>query len=426
MILGYSLRRTHGFLKTNHLIYITLSLLLFFSIHIKQVKFKITYKHLSIIGLIFSFFISINADLFYPQNKIGLYFIQASGALYFLYFLNEIFEKFKLSTKTFFFFIFLFFLMQLTTLFTSPSPVTDVFSVAQDGADFLLKGINPYTQDYRDVFNGRYGYVAGYVYWPGILLSLSPFRWLFGDVRYFYIFSNLFTIFLLLKLSHQLNLPKKFARSLTLIWTVFPVTFFVLEQTWTESLIIFQISLLIYSLVNKRLFFAALSLGYICATKQYNCFLALLVLSYIYKTYELKDFLKFTLVSFLTTLIFFMPFLIWDYQGFIKTTFLDILKYEPRGDSLSWYSWAYHYYNIKLPSLITLIAYFIPTFYGIYRVIKSKTHYLRELSFSLIFSYSFVFLLGKQAFCNYYYLLAFLTLLYIIIFIEPTQNQDLK
>ncbi|WP_157868218.1 hypothetical protein [Halobacteriovorax marinus] len=302
----------------------------------------------------------------------------------------------------------------ILTIVSSSNPITDVFVVTMEGADFLKQGLNPYIQSYTDIFKGRYGYVAGYVYWPGVLLSLSPFKWIFGDVRYSYIFFQLLTLLILYRLSLKLGYSRLQAKSFPLLWSLFPVTFFVLEQTWTENLIILQLCILFFFLNLKKFSYAAIALGLLCATKQYNIFLAILSFFYVYKNSSLLGAAKYTLIAITSSLLVFLPFLIWDYDSFLQTTLLDVLKYQPRGDSLSWYSWLFFHYKVKIPGYLTGIIYFTPTVLGAIYLMKKAHSSITDLLFFIVINYCIVFLFGKQAFCNYYYLIAFMILLYSI------------
>src|SRR5262245_35720664 len=50
------------------------------------------------------------------------------------------------------------FAARVLTPIASPSPLIDVFTISTDGADHLLHGRNPYSQEYRDLYHGVYAY----------------------------------------------------------------------------------------------------------------------------------------------------------------------------------------------------------------------------------------------------------------------------
>ncbi|OUR98780.1 hypothetical protein A9Q84_05040 [Halobacteriovorax marinus] len=426
LLLGYSLRRTHGFIKTSHLIYISLGLMLLVLHHFKNQELKISEKFLAIIYAIFSFMLTMKPDLFYAESVNGIYLLQLISGLNFIYSLILVFKSLKgydLKSSLRFapIFIGLFVIAHALVPLISPNPGIDVFTVTQEGADYLLKGVNPYASKFSDIFGGRYGYVAGYVYWPGILLTLSPFKWIFGDVRFFYILAQIITLFGISKLARSKGVNRSIERFMQLIWLSFPVTFFVLEQTWTENLIIVELTLLFLFLQKRNFPFAAITLGVLCATKQYNIFLAILVYAYIFKVLDLRELVKFFIVSVLSALVLFAPFILWDHQAFIQTTLTDILSYEPRRDALSWAAWIFHHQAVKIPTLVSLVIYLTPTIFGCYRILKTKSCELRELILWLVVSYGAIFLFGKQAFCNYYYLIAFLVLIYSLLSIKSNK-----
>ncbi|WP_127717876.1 hypothetical protein [Halobacteriovorax sp. HLS] len=425
LLLGYSLRRTHGFIKTNHLIYISLGLLFFIIHHFRNKQLKLSSVYLSVIYVVFSALLTISPDLFYPKVESITYFIRVISflniinALSFFFKKSRVAELFNKISPIIFSSNLLCYLLVITA---SPNPLIDVYTVTQEGADFLLNGINPYSSQYSDIFNGRYGYVAGYVYWPGILLTLSPFKWVLSDVRYFYVVSYILTLIAFNKLMLGEKIKQETRKIFLLLWMSFPVVYFVLEQTWTENLIIAQLSTLLLLLQRRRFYFAAIVLGFLCATKQYNLFLAILTCAYAFTHLRIKTFFTFLLICALSAIIIFTPFLIWNHHDFIQVTLVDLLRYEPRADSLSWASWLFHHYQIRIPSLISMSIYLLPTLIGSYFIVLKKKNDLRELIFWLITTYFCVFLFGKQAFCNYYYLISFLLITYTSLSLRVKDN----
>jgi len=431
LIMGHALNRSHGFLKFNHLCFITISLILYCIFYLKQPrKINLNYsKILSLIWLIFSIFLVLSPGLIYPQNipqllvlKIILLIICAFAALTnYSYFIRPI--KFVINNFSIIFFvsIFLYIITYILVLFITKHPTIDVFTVTSIGADNLLNGLNPYTQNYPDILEGRYGYVAGYVYWPVILYVLTITKFIFHDVRAAYIICALITIFLLEKIGKQFNVAPTKRQLIILCWQSFPVTLFVLEQSWTEYLIIVETITIIFFLINKKIFISGIILGIMAATKQYNIFLILFLLIYIYKIYSLKQTITIIATALTTFILLISPFFILDYKTFLNRTIFDMLAYNLRVDALSWPAYVNHFYGIVPTGIFYATIYSLCLLLFVTRCLRQKQMSLFHLCSTIFCVYLVVFLFGKQAFCNYYYLSAFYLLL-IILF----QNSDSK
>lgn len=417
ILMGYSLHRTNGFLKLNHLIFLSTFSILFYLREFKNISFTIPKDKmnlmLNISWSIFSLIMVLNHHLVYAKSDSLLLILRILIGCNFLlsiaFLTSRLLKKFELPQKALYFGISMLGLGFILVPLISPTPLIDVYEVIWRGAQFLIEGKSPYSQTYPDLFNGRYGYVAGFVYWPTILLTAVPFQLVNLDVRYADVLGILTLIFFLWKYLGDINFKGEGRLLLILTWLSFPVGFFVLEQAWTENILLPFIMMLIYYSNRKNILMTGVSLGLIFATKQYTIFFGLILGLSVLKDWGLKNSLKMTFVSILTALLFFLPWIFIDGEAFIKESFTELLSYKVRHDSLSWTSYLFRFYDWTMPGSLTAALYL-----GLPAILIFKRWKTPISIISLFFiQYMVVFMFGKQAFCNYYYLMAFLLILMI-------------
>jgi hypothetical protein len=422
ILFGQTLRRSHGHLRFNHLIFLSSGTLLFIWFHFRNrfsdlLTFKRINHGLQFAYILFSYFLVEKNELIYAENNLASKLIKVLLIINFILSLLPLFKsKFqilaKISSKINILSFITILLSYILVISASPNPHIDVFTVGSHGADFLLSGKNPYIQSYPDLYNGAYGYVAGYVYWPVILYTLTIGKFLFSDIRYAYIVL-LFIQFLILQKYTSNKSPYAY-----LSWLAFPVGLFVLEQTWTEQIIITQFLAIIYSLKKEKFLLASILVGVMCATKQYAIFMAIMSFFYILKNTSFVRSIKLSTVVILTFFILTGPFLLLDYHQFIKVTVTDILSYSTRDDALSWSAYFLKFYNYEIPSLVRSLLPVLTMLLSIFYILKGKFKDLNSFVFTNIIIYLAVFLFGKQAFCNYYYLISFMLVVYILTLLD--------
>jgi len=294
----------------------------------------------------------------------------------------------------------------------SPAPFIDVFIIMTEGADQLLNGINPYKQLYADIYEGQYQYTPRYIYWPVVAYSLTLFRLITGDVRYAYVFSLLLTsIGAMIFIYREVKRPIMWM--IVVCWLCFPVGLLVLEQTWVETLLLPAGLGLAVCLYFKRFIGAAIFLGVLCATKQFLLFFALSTFIYIWRHYGWRSFLRVILICSLTTILIDLPFLIMDTDAFLKRTVFEVANYEIRTDSFSWISVFARYLKVFTNWYWAVGVFTVSFLASVIWLYLCRKPLLSQLLGSNVFVYSCVFIFGKQAFCNYYYYLAFLVWLTI-------------
>lgn len=287
----------------------------------------------------------------------------------------------------------------------SPHPHIDVFTIATDGADWLLQGHNPYAREYEDVYQGQYGYRAIYLYWPMTLLLQTVSRALTGDVRFAFVATE--ALLLVLLYSWLPGHPMR--RYLwILMWLTFPPQLNVLERAWIEPFMVFFWMLAIWLTQRGRPLAAGVALGCLCAVKQTAIFLPLLLLPHFYARFGQRRTLQAmgaTVLSFLAVLL---PFALADWSWFYGSTIQALAQLPPRADSLNVQAYLMHagLPTLSGPGYLLLL---LATLAGLLYWIRRQPTMQRSLAAAFCF-YAILFLFGKQAFLNYYVFLAFLLL----------------
>ncbi|MGZ6143940.1 MAG: hypothetical protein ACXWLM_11420, partial [Myxococcales bacterium] len=135
-------------------------------------------------------------------------------------------------------------MMGIAVLRASPKPWIDVWYLQQGAADALRQGYDPYSVAYPNIYgrmanisyppellvNGR---LQSFCYPPLVVLVDLPARLLFGDIRYASLGLMIFAAWAIARLVKG---PEGELAALFVLFS--PRTFFVLEQSWIESLVL--------------------------------------------------------------------------------------------------------------------------------------------------------------------------------------------
>jgi len=170
-----------------------------------------------------------------------------------------------------------------TILYVSPRPFIDVFVFQQEGAAALLRGLNPYQLGFRDLYAAsgetlrwygpgivHDGRVWAYPYPPLTLLFEAPFLKILGDVRWANVVALAVAAWAIARI-HGGVLGEVAA-----VFLLFQArTFFVLEQAWTEPLVLaaFAASLWLALREPRRVphwLALGLALGLLLCSNQYS------------------------------------------------------------------------------------------------------------------------------------------------------------
>ena len=144
---------------------------------------------------------------------------------------------------------------------TAPSPGIDVWLLLQQSSSGLLHGANMYHQHWLGTPAGELTDV--YPYLHGTTLLLAPFKWLLGDVRYGTAVASLLAAYLVWRLAPRA--PAALAGLIVLM----PHWAFLVDQSWTEPLLVAELAACILALRAGRTGWATAALAAALVTKQF-------------------------------------------------------------------------------------------------------------------------------------------------------------
>lgn len=311
---------------------------------------------------------------------------------------------------------------RLLTLFVSPNPYIDVFILTTHASDTLLSGLNPYTQTYVDLYRGGYDYAPGLNYWPAYYFWSAPFR-LLGDIRAGSIAADVITTVLLLQIMAKTGVDESLRCLVVLSWLSFPVSLFVLEQAWIEPVIVMLVTGLLWCGLTKRWVAAGILLGILSGMKQHMLLLSVLTLYCLYQHRTRREFYKVLGWASATFTVTVAPFLLASGQAFIQQTIVTYLQREMRLDSLSPTAYLANAHGLVANNQFLITIYATALLVSLMLILRAKPAAWYHWPAALFVSYGVLFLAGKQAFCNYYYLLAFIALVASFISLPPSASE---
>jgi len=149
----------------------------------------------------------------------------------------------------------------ITMVQASPRPDIDVWDMLQATARGLVHGFNMYLQRWSAPPGEDTRY---YSYLPGTTVILTPFWALFGDVRY----GCIAALGAAALLTSRLQATRTAAVAGCLMVLV-PLTTYAIELSWTEPILLVEITAMIFLVMRGRPNWAALCFAAALVTKQY-------------------------------------------------------------------------------------------------------------------------------------------------------------
>lgn len=296
------------------------------------------------------------------------------------------------------------FLLGVWMLRHSPSPVIDVFVFQRDASIALGSGQGPYGMTFPDIYgnspfygpgmsvNGRLQF--GFPYPPLSLLLVAPAQWLAGDPRY----AQLVAIELAALLMAFARPGRAGALAAALFLTT-PRILFVLEQAWTEPLIVLGVA---------ATAFAALrfprarpwTMGAFLALKQY--LVLALPAALLLERWPLRGrpWLASWSRAAAVVAATLLPFVVWEPVGFFHSV-VTLQLYQPfRREALSYLAWWAAQGGGQIGAWVSLIAAALAAALALWRAPRNAAGFAAGLALTLLAFFAF----NKQAFCNYYFL----------------------
>jgi hypothetical protein len=277
-----------------------------------------------------------------------------------------------------------------------PAPRIDVFMFHQEASKALYSGANPYEIRPPDMYgeeesrrlygpgisvNGRL--TLAYPYPPMSLLLTSLGYLVAGDCRYAHLAAICLAALLL-----AYARPGRLGFLGALLFLFTPRVFFVLEQSWSEPVVIFLLALTVFC---RHRFPAAAPwvTGLTLSVKQYMVFTAPALLR------KWRDVPKAAIAA----VIFTAPLALWNLTEFLKSTVVYQFRQPTRLDALSFMAQLGRF-DIHLPGWVP----FVLTAAAIIFVVRRAPDTTSAMSSATAIILIVFFVFNKNAFCNYYYL----------------------
>lgn len=338
--------------------------------------------------------------LLYQQNpalaRVSIIFLFLELLIYIYYFLA------KAISGRFLFRIFIFagLVLRIFVLIQSPQPMIDVFDFLKYGASDFMSGINPYSAVYSRMY---VGVVPNYyTYFPGtLILTLMPSVF-FGDPRWAMLIAEIGSAILVRFLRRD-----ETGLIISLILITNPMTYFILEQSYTESLLLFFMMLFLVFIKRRNFFSLGIVLGILLALKQYMVVMVPLFFFLEKGLWRIREY-------FIPLLVFFLlvgPFLIWNFGAFVNDAIIFHFSGPSRLDGLTFYSFLNDVFEWQIPTIFGFVVVGVGSF--IFFLNRSVLTAYQFFLYGALFLFS-VFIFGKQAFANYYYLVSQMLLLYLL------------
>lgn len=287
-----------------------------------------------------------------------------------------------------------------------PAPPIDVYDFHQRAATQLISGVNPYSVNLGTLT--YFSKPSGYQYPPGNLYPVGLAVWLGGDVRYGQALLMVVTA-VLLWLTARRRLGDRSAEMLSLLFLYHPRGIFVLDHSFTETILIAPLALFVFLLVYRRLtWLAALVFGFFVSLKPYLVFLPLPWLMI-----ERRP--RYLILGAVGALAPMLPFLMMDFVGTIYNGFFFVLLHGPfRTDSLSVTSLLFELCHCRVPvagwSLLVGVVATTLTFW----FLRKKVSLVAFLYAAVVVMFS-IFFLGSIGMGGYYYLVTVMLLLLLAV-----------
>lgn len=291
----------------------------------------------------------------------------------------------------------------------APHPPIDVFTWTQTSVQALLHRINPYTVVAPDVYRGRYdpGYtVSVYPYMPATLLAFAPWVGVLGDFRFALGASVVLTVVLLHRIGRCLGVSPQLTSAAALAIVLHPSGPRMIESGWTEPLMVAGATLFVYfALQNPKGIGQAATFLLLPAFKQYVIAPTVLYLLRGRQTLRPGAIVGATAIGAATV----MPFLLWNWQATLSGMVFQMQAPQvPRLGStslvalLATTSGVYpgKWMSAAVQLLVGGVAWW-----------RLKDHGLSGLMLASALSLFATFLVGWQAFVNYYYFIGALLIL---------------
>lgn len=295
----------------------------------------------------------------------------------------------------------------------NPSPRIDAYTFEQMGAQRLVQGRNPYSEEYPNLatpeesrrFMGREMTVIDYYAYPPLSLLLTTGGYLVGaDIRYAMLAAQAGFGLLLWAIATGSGLAAWPATVIAAAYYLFPLNLFMLEFAWTEPLVSCALALFFLCLVKTRTRWLGWALGLFFSMKQYSIVAVPLLLG---QRWAPSRRLRYFLQALGMTGLIFAPFVAWSLRDLLNDLVFEVWRTPLRTDQMSIPALVFKATGWKLHGGFSFVAAVATTAL----VLRKAPDGPFGLALGMLAVYVSFILFGKQAAPNYYGFLSQLMLL---------------
>ncbi|HEY0712180.1 MAG TPA: hypothetical protein VGF45_05880 [Polyangia bacterium] len=298
----------------------------------------------------------------------------------------------------------LFFAMGAWVIQHAPNPRTDVILIQREAIAHLLAGGNPYSMTFPNIYGENSGYYGpgmvagdrvlyGYSYPPILLLLALPGHLLGLDLR----FSHL-AVLTLAGAFIAYARPGRIGFLAATLFLFAPRTYFVLEQSWTDSFVVGILAFFVFCACRWRSGFP-FSLGALICAKQYIVLALPLLWLVRPQLKRAPGFQTTSLIAVAFALVLSLPLALWDFSAFWRDLFVIQSHLPFRMDSLSFSAAFAHLTGIKSPTFVGFMTGIAGIIIALRRLPASPASFAFAFGWVMFLFFAF----NRQAFCNYYF-----------------------
>lgn len=203
-------------------------------------------------------------------------------------------------------------------------PAVDIFDILKYGSLALINGKNPYQMNFGGLLSHPVpsGVTSFITYWPMAIYPFVPSAFFSLDPRLVLIAAEMTLSILLYKELRTKKVSTFFWMGIPLLLLYFPFFPVVTARSFVDSLMLLFLYLAFRFISQSNFALAGFALGALASVK-YLYVPPLIVFSSSLR--RLKRNWKMLIVSAITLALLLIPFLLWDWQTFVRKTILDEL-----------------------------------------------------------------------------------------------------
>ena len=310
-------------------------------------------------------------------------------------------------------------LIHAVTPFAVPNPQVDVWALTQAASRALLHGVQPYTIRTPDVYHGAYNFgntAPTYPYMPATLIVFAPVVAVLGDYRILLALCVPVTIALIRAIGRARSADAYTIDLVTLAFLLHPRGLWLTEMGWTESLMVVVAAFSVLCAVRCQRARAAVAWMCLPALKQYVVVPPVLYLLMMSPRPRART----VLIALGAAAATAAPFVFWDGAATLHSILFQFQGVTvPRLDSTSIVAAAGLVTNHYPSRWWSVLAQLIVGCVGYARHRRGGLGAMLLVSAAALYG---TFLVGWQAFVNYYYFVAVLLLLAAVASTAPGRD----